>query len=53
VDLGFQFFADHIRALTEIFNSMLADAGTPKYGNSEGTCADRELTEVTWGTGVI
>jgi hypothetical protein len=27
--------------------------GTPYYGNSEGTCADRGLTEFTWETGVI
>ena len=26
-DLGVPFFADHIRALTESFNSKLADAG--------------------------
>ena len=28
-DLGVPFFADHIRALSEIFDSKLADAGTP------------------------
>jgi hypothetical protein len=28
-DLGIPFFADHIRALTESFDSKLADAGTP------------------------
>jgi hypothetical protein len=28
-DLGIPFFADHIRALTESFNSKLADAGNP------------------------
>jgi hypothetical protein len=27
--------------------------GTPYYGNTEGTFADRMLTEVTWETGVI
>jgi hypothetical protein len=47
-DLGIPFFADHIRALTESFDSKLTD-----YDNSEVTCADRGLTEVTWETGVI
>jgi hypothetical protein len=28
-DLGVLFFADHIRALTESFDSKLADAGNP------------------------
>jgi hypothetical protein len=28
-DLGIPFFADHIRALTESFDSKLADAGSP------------------------
>ena len=28
-DLGVPFFADHIRALTESFDSKLADAGNP------------------------
>jgi hypothetical protein len=28
-DLGIPFFADHIRALTEIFDSNLTDAGNP------------------------
>ena len=28
-NLGFPFFADHIRALTESFESKLADAGNP------------------------
>jgi hypothetical protein len=28
-DLGVQFFADHIRALTDSFDSKLADAGKP------------------------
>jgi hypothetical protein len=28
-DLGVRFFADHIRAPTESFDSKLADAGTP------------------------
>ena len=28
-DLGVPFFADHIRALTEIFDSNLADAANP------------------------
>jgi hypothetical protein len=28
-DLGIPFFADHIRALTESFDSKLADAGNP------------------------
>jgi hypothetical protein len=29
VNFGIPFFADHIRALTESFDSKLADAGTP------------------------
>ena len=29
VDLGVPLFADHIRALTERFDSKLADAGIP------------------------
>jgi hypothetical protein len=28
-DLGVQFFADHIRALTESFDSKIANAGNP------------------------
>jgi hypothetical protein len=28
-DLGIPFFADHVRALTESFDSKLADAGNP------------------------
>jgi hypothetical protein len=52
-DLGIPFFADHIRALTKSFDSKLSDAGNPYYGNSEGTCAGRGLTYVTWETGVI
>jgi hypothetical protein len=28
-DLGVPFFADHIRALTDSFDSKLADAGNP------------------------
>jgi hypothetical protein len=45
-DLGIPFYADHIRALTDNFDSKLADAWNPLVGNSEGTCADRGLTEV-------
>jgi hypothetical protein len=30
-DLGVLFFADHIRALREFFNSNLADAGNPLF----------------------
>ena len=33
-DLGVPFFADHNRALTESFDSKLADVGTPYYANS-------------------
>ena len=36
-DRGVPLFADHIRALTEIFDSKLADVGTPYYGNSADT----------------
>ena len=36
-DLGVPLLADHIRALTESFDSKLADVGTPKYGNSADT----------------
>ena len=36
-NLGVPLFADHIRALTEIFDSKLADVGTPYYGNSADT----------------
>jgi hypothetical protein len=43
-DLGVPFFADHIRALSEIFDSELADAGTPWFGNSADICAHRGLT---------
>jgi hypothetical protein len=48
-DLGIPFFADHIRALTEGFNTTLTDAGNPFFGNFECTCADQGLTEVTYG----
>jgi hypothetical protein len=30
-DLGIPFFADHIRALTDSFDSKLADAGNPLF----------------------
>jgi hypothetical protein len=30
-DLGVRFFADHFRALTESFDSKLADAGNPLF----------------------
>jgi len=43
-DLGIRLFADHIRALTESFDSTLADVENPYYGNSADTYADRELT---------
>jgi hypothetical protein len=46
--LGIPFFAVHIRALAESFDSKLADAGNPYFGNLEGTCADQGLTEVTY-----
>jgi hypothetical protein len=45
--LGIPFFADEIRALTESFDSKLADAENPYFGNLEGACADQGLTEVT------
>jgi hypothetical protein len=38
---------DHIRALTEGFDSKLAEAGNPWFGNSAGICADRGLTSPT------
>jgi hypothetical protein len=43
-DLGILLFADHIRTLTASFDSNLADAGNPSYGNSANTYADRGLT---------
>jgi hypothetical protein len=46
-DLEIPFFADHIRVVTESFDSKLANAGTPYFGNLEGTCAGQGLTEVT------
>jgi hypothetical protein len=45
-DLGISLFSGHIRALAENFDLKLADAGIPRVGNLEGTCADRWLTEV-------
>ena len=41
-DMGVPLFAEHNRALTESFDSKLADVG--KYGNSADTYADRGLT---------
>ena len=43
-DLGVPLFADHIRALTASFDSMLADVGNPVILNSADTYADRGLT---------
>jgi hypothetical protein len=48
-DLGIPFFADQIRAPTESFESKLADAGTPYFGNLEGTCTDQGLTKSSTG----
>jgi hypothetical protein len=45
--LGIPFFTDHIRAMTESFDSKLADVG--KFGNLEGTYANQGQTEVTRG----
>jgi hypothetical protein len=45
-ELGIPFFPRHITALTEGFDSKLADAGNPSVGNLEGTCADRPLAEI-------
>jgi hypothetical protein len=42
-DLGFKFFAVHIRALTESLDSMLADAGNPAF---------RQLGKLLWWPGV-
>jgi len=42
-DLGVPPFADHIRALTESFDSMLADVGKPLV-RQFGRYADRGLT---------
>ena len=36
-DLGDLLFANHIRALTESFDSKLADVGNPQYGNTADT----------------
>jgi hypothetical protein len=38
-DLGIPFFTYHIKA-------WLADVGNVLFGSSEGTCADRRLTEI-------
>jgi hypothetical protein len=48
-DLWIPFFVDHTTTLTESLDSTLADAGTPYFGNFEGTCANQGLTEVTHG----
>jgi hypothetical protein len=48
-DLGIPFFADHIKELTESFDSKLADEWNPEFGNLEGACADQGLTEVIHG----
>jgi hypothetical protein len=42
---GVLFFAEHIRTLTEIYDSDLAGAGNPYFGNSADTYADRGLTQ--------
>jgi hypothetical protein len=39
-DLGILFFADHIRALTENFESKLAGVATSWSGSLEGTYVD-------------
>jgi len=38
--LGVPMFADHITALTESFDSKLANVGTPLYGNSADTVTE-------------
>jgi len=43
-DLSVPFFADHIRALTESFDSKLAEVWNPPVRNSADTYADRGLT---------
>jgi hypothetical protein len=48
-DLCIPFFADHIRPLTESFNSKLIDVENPLVRRLEGTRADQGLTEVTHG----
>jgi hypothetical protein len=45
--MGIPFFADHIRTLTESFDTKLAVVGNPYFGNLEGTCDDQGLTKVT------
>jgi hypothetical protein len=44
--LGIQFFADHIRALTESFDKILGDVGTSYFGKFEGTFSFQGLSEV-------
>jgi hypothetical protein len=46
-DLGIPFFTGHMRAMTESFDSKLADVW--KFGNLEGTYANQGQTEVTRG----
>jgi len=43
-DLGVPLFADHIRALTESFDSKLADVGKPLIQQIGRYLPDRELT---------
>jgi hypothetical protein len=47
--LGIPFFADHIKALTERFDSSYLMRGTPYFGKLEDICADQGLTEVIHG----
>jgi hypothetical protein len=48
-DLEIPYFSDHIRTRSESFDSNLADAGTPYFGNKEGTYACHGLSEITHG----
>jgi hypothetical protein len=48
-DFGIPFFADHIRALTESFDSKLADAGNPLVRQLGRTFANQGRAEVTYG----
>jgi hypothetical protein len=48
-DLRVLFFADHIRALTESFDSNLDYAGNPYFGNLKSSWADQGLINVPDG----
>lgn len=45
--LGVPFYADHMRSLTEIFDSKYRACGTSWFGSSAYHCADRVLTRIS------